>query len=285
MKFSALLDRFKKPGLFHVLLAIVTHFAMIESFYIIIALSAERMPPVIACSSSSDSNTFGHHCTIVDYCRDPVNNSIDSSHSINNWSLRHHLYCNNEVYFKYLISTIFFCSIVSALTMSIIADKAGRLVVFRLEAAGCLFGFTLLYFDYSLAFVFVGVISVSLCNHLYNTSLLYIYEYFPWKLYIYLLTVQNISYGLFGLLINFYSDYYLETRTLFLGLVILSVLTFVYSLTYVTESPDWLISHYKYSYNKDYLDKLRATYHYFVDFNYRPENRQQKIEAFDAHVK
>jgi hypothetical protein len=289
MKYHLILDKFKELGRFHLLLAIILQIGMIESFYIVISLSVESIAPVVKCADPSKV------CSIEQYCESGVNKFtntsllIDYDNSIYNIALKHGLYCDGEIYLRYITSTIFTSALFALMIWSVVADKAGRLNTYRLESLGLFLGFACIYWDFNLGMVFLGVALLQTCSHLFSISMLYTYEYFPENYYIILCVLHNITYGPIGLIITLYVRYTGETYSLKLLFVILSLIVFICSCIFFTESPDWLLSHYKHKKtdNEKYLVQLRETYAYLIHFNHAGETDKINSleESFNMHLK
>jgi MFS family permease len=286
MRYKYLLEKFQHVGIYHLILAIVTHFSMIMSFYIVISLANERKPPTMLCKENSSINGEFFICRQDDFCSGKFETMIDNEDSIKNWTFRYQLYCEREFYFRYLTSSVFLFAIFSALFMSILADKIGRKFSFKIEALGSLLSFIILYYEQNLFMIFLGVILNEMCSHIFNTSTLYCYEYFPSKYYIIMMTAQNISYGLIGLLSAIYADTYKDLQLILLIMIVFGIIVSIFALFFLTESPDWLINLYKHSKNlktqEKYLEKLKNEFIYLTEFNhfYSPQKIQEELDNY-----
>ena len=287
MSYIIILEKFKEIGKYHIILAIITHLTLYLSFYTILSISIEGRFPVVYCKTSHEFNTTEINnsigfilCNRTEYCSNKYETYIDYSQSINNWALKYDLLCEKSIFMKYLTSLIFLMTIVSALVMSIFTDKIGRIYTFQIESIGNLIAFLLLYYETSLFFIFGGVILNMLFSHIYYVCLLYIYEYFPKKYFIILMTIHHLSYGVIGLLATLYSDRFKEIKSFLMIMIIISIISVAYSFNLLTESPDWLIHLYKHSnQNHVYLDKIKENYAFLCEFD-DFSKKDDKLDSF-----
>jgi MFS family permease len=279
MKYSLLLENFHKLGKYHFLLALVTNFSMVLSYYIIVSLAIEQIPPTVYCKDETGLFT---KCTMTYICENPnTEYQISKTESIHNWKLKYSLYCQDEIYFQYLTSLVFACSIMSATIMSIFADKFGRKLIFQIEVIGNLISFIVLYFENSLLTIFIGVIINELSSHILFTAMLYMFEYFPKNYYIYLMSGHSALNGLVGFLVGLYAFTFGETEFLKLTMVIISLLILLYSFTLLGESPGWLLDLIEKNVNRERnLERLREEYIFMCTYN----NFQvhQSIDEFES---
>jgi MFS family permease len=284
MKYTFILDKFKKLGRYHFLLAIILNMAMIMSFFVILVVSIEQIPPLVYCKTTTGEFM---KCDIKSVCIMPATEwYIDYTNSVDNWKLRYNLICDREVYFYYLTSLIFACDMLSILIMSIIADKVGRKFIFRLEVVGSLISYIILYIEPNLASIFIGIFVIDIFKHLLSTCLLYLYEYFPTNYYYIIVSIHNVLYGILGLSISYYAEYYKETKFLVLLMIIISTIVTIFDLFLLTESPDWLLNNierYKWDDKEEYLKRLTSDYKFLCKFN--GEKVNERLEEFEADLR
>jgi MFS family permease len=286
IKYSIILDKFKIIGNYHYIMAICTHLSMVLGYYVILSLSVQKMPPKFLCSNKNE-NIF-NPCSMKEFCSGDYITKIDENESIDNWAYRHQLYCERDFYFQYLTSTIFFCAIFSALFMSILTDKFGRLFSYKFEVLGNFLSYVFLYYETNLPMIFTGVILNEIFSHIYNTSMIYIYEYFPTNIYVYLIVFQNINYGLIGLLASVWAEYSKDALFLIKMMMIFAIICLIFSFCILTESPDWLLSLIQHEKDekkrKEYLTQLEDAYKKMCKFNYTVEKAKEEEENFNLQV-
>jgi hypothetical protein len=281
MKYSILLDKFKKLGRYHLLLAIVLNLSMIMSFYLILLVSVEQISPIAYCKFDKSFSK----CDINTACHLPPENwYIDTSNSVKNWKLQYGLYCENEKYFSYLTSLIFSCDVISILVMSIIADRMGRKFIFRLEVIGNLISFAVLYFEMGLVSIFVAVFINDIFKHLLSTCMLYLYEYFPLNYYYRIMSFHNVIYGFLGLLLTYYAEKYRDVSILTFCMLVNASLVFLFDIFLLAESPDWLLHNIEiHRDNYTYLESLKEDYRFLCRFN--GDNAEESLQEFDSDLR
>lgn len=285
-KYTIILDKFKIVGNYHYIMAICTHLSMVLGYFVILSLSVQKMTPKFLCSNKNE-NIF-NPCVMKEFCSGDYFTKIDEEESIKNWTYNHELYCEREVYFQYITSTIFFCAIFSALFMSILTDKFGRLFSFKFEVLGNFLSYVFLYYEANLPMIYTGVIFNEIFSHIYNTSMIYIYEYFPTNIYVYLIVFQNINYGLIGLISSTWAEYNKDAQFLIKLMMIFAIICLIFSYCLLTESPDWLlgmIQHEKDEKKRNgYIIQLEEAYKKMCQFNYSREKALEEEENFNLKV-
>ena len=161
-KSNEIFNQFKKIGPFHYLTGCLLQISILLSYYNIFSLSAHTIMPIFICADSpnfslSPDNLFSistHICTDYEICDNSISKIIDYDNSVWNWTLKFQLYCGREYFFKILTSSLFVASIFSALIISVLSDKLGRLFAFKLELTFFLIGYIMIYSEYNLAVIF-----------------------------------------------------------------------------------------------------------------------------------
>jgi len=274
-KYNVIFNEFKKIGLFHYLTGIMLQIAILLSFYNILSLSTQTIMPIFMCKNPDNLET--HKCTLEEICNKSIIKQIDLDESVWNWTMKFELYCGREYFIKVLTSSLFISSIFSMLVISVLSDRFGRLYAFRLLLTFTLIGYLMVFSEYNLVVIYIGVVTCYLFNQLYAISIVYLNEFFPQNIYSYLVLSQNIVGGCFGILVNLFADYFRQVRGLLTILLILNLLAILFSFFMMTESPDWLIK--KYENDHEYLDKqLLKNYKYISKINRYGEEDLENFE-------
>jgi hypothetical protein len=281
MKYSILLGNFQQLGRYHALLAIACNLSMILSFYIILTISVEQTSPIAYCKNP---NGDFQKCDISNICGRSIEDYyIDYQNSISNWKLQFGLICGNEKYFSYLSSMIFSVAIFSSLLMSVVSDKMGRKFIFRLEVLANIVSFLIMYYGNSIVCIFVAVFINELFSHIFNTSMLYLYEYFPQGYYVLIMSLHNVFYGVLGLIVSAYVDTYKETSSLILVMITLGFLVMIFNFTILTESPGWRLNMIEKGVNREEnIKQLRKDYKSLCAIN--GEDVADRLEVFDRNL-
>lgn len=263
-----LLEYFKIVNKFHYLFGICLLITMIYSNYLILTLPIQFRFPKVSKIVFNHNDTFlalneTSKINIDEYCKfiKEENNlsissndkslyyklAIDDASSIENWTYKLGLYCENEYKKNYVTSLIFFCSIFSNLVMSILADRYGRKFCFLFESLGTFIAFIGLFvFGYShFSLLLTSIMILQTFTHLFTLAYLYLYEFFKTNYYNWIFLLQNIIASMFGILIYYYAEYFKNLFYVELATLLVTFATLIFSYFYIMESPDWIISKLK----------------------------------------
>jgi len=187
---------------------------------------------------------------IDDYCENINTNTlleIDEENSLKNWSFNFGLYCENEYLKNYIKSINFFSCTISNLFMSIISDKFGRKFGFFFEVLGTSlsFIFLIIFGNSNLYVLFFSIFAMQLFTNLFNSSHLYLFEFFQGKFYKILFLCFTIFFSIIGIIIAFIVENFRSLVFIEMGFLMLLTSTLIFAIFYLIESPDWILSKLK----------------------------------------
>ena len=276
-------DYFKRYGKFHFLLCFILQSWILISSYILIVFTFHKRLPEATCTSKLNPKEPSSLCDKTKFC-DTINydRKIQYDKSLNNWSLKYELFCENEKYLDYLSSFTFFCVVSSGLIFSPITDFIGRLFPIKLEIFFILTGFVILYFCESILFLYIGVGLFFFGNHISSLASVYFKELLEQKIYGVNVALQNIIYCIFAFGVSYYINTYNEIDYLFSAIIWFSVLMVMLSYLILMESPCWLEENSREK-NNNY-STLIENYKFILNFNIKEKERHDLLATFQERV-
>jgi hypothetical protein len=274
---------FKNIGIFHIMLMITLQSWIFLSSYIFIVFTFQKRLPEAICFNIKDQEGPPSLCNEITFC-DTVNyrRQILYDSSLNNWTLKYSLFCENEKYLDYLSSLSFFCVVSSGLILSPITDYLGRLIPFRIEIFLILSGFILMYFENSLCVLFMAVTLSFLGNNISSLAAVYLKEFLDQKFYGINMVMQNVIYCIFGFLISYYINTFNDLDNIFFIIIWFTIGLYIISNIFFIESPVWLEENYK-ERKKNFIT-MKENFNYVTNINLPPEERNLMIESFNQRV-
>lgn len=274
---------FKNIGLFHIILMITLQSWIFLSSYTLIIFTFQKRLPEAICINIKNPNIPAKLCNEHTFC-DSVNykRQILYDSSLNNWTLKYDLYCENEKYLDYLSSLSFFCVVTSGLILSPITDCYGRLVPFRIEIFLILTGLVIMYFEASLFILFLGVILYFLGNNISSLAAVYLKEFLDQKYYGMNMVLQNVIYCILGFLISYYINTFNDLDNLYMVIIWFSLALFIISYIFFVESPVWLEENI--SERKNNYLTIKANFNYVANMNLSLEESTTLVGKFNLRV-
>lgn len=267
-KIDELVEKLKEPRKYHILLAIILHLTVWCALFNVVNISVQKTFPISYCPKEHDkslkipedpstSNLYAK-CSKVDYCK--YKNTefiyIDHEKSLNNWTTKFDLTCENEYLMDAMASCIFLFTIFSKVIVSPVSDKYGRRIVFIFCNSVIGLGYLFLYAESNIYFLFTGIILIQLANNIMIQCSIYFLEFYSQNYYTFNMGIFTLNFGLVGLLSNAYTYYFKDLRNLSGIFLIISITLVLLIFFFLVESPEWVKKKYQKYSEKDTVERL-----------------------------
>lgn len=232
-----------KNGRFQQIVLIVIIMFNVILYYTIISLPLQKLRPEALCKNKNNFHDQFSKCTFDQYCdKENYEVIILPEKSMYNWNVQYKLTCDQEVYFDYLVTMIFFGQFLSSLVFSVFADTYGRLPVMKLEIYAIIICMAFTIYSPYFSIMMLAFFGVNVFQHVTTLLSVYSYEIFNQSLYSFTTTISNMLFPLCGFSISFLfyffnNWYYIHSIIIFQ--VALGLFLFKY---YFVESPQYLLS-------------------------------------------
>ena len=189
-----------------------------------------------------------HNYTLEKMCAsNNIDTYIDNKSSLNNYSLIHKLFYNDNTFlFEVIIFLYYLGKGISSIILGYFTDKYGRLIILLYGPILTAFSFTFLFLGINNSFLLIlGCVLIGTCSYFYIFSAVLTCEYFSRNKGATISGINVASAPILGIIIILLLIVFNNMNLVFLILIASSVISFYYIKKYFNESPYYLISRNK----------------------------------------
>ena len=166
----------------------------------------------------------------------------DKKNSVDNFTYAFDLYCSKEFFIPIFSTLFFFGGLIGSVIFAPIPDKYGRKTIFQIIQILSLFlMFNILFAVGPWHLVFVFFFS-GLATYGFGMSSLIVAEYLPRNISNIIMSIENGSFPLAGIVIGIFFCLINKKQILFIITLLIQIVTTYLTLKYFKESPIWLFS-------------------------------------------
>ena len=166
----------------------------------------------------------------------------DKKNSVDNFTYAFDLYCSKEFFIPIFSTLFFFGGLIGSVIFAPIPDKYGRKTIFQIIQILSLFlMFNILFAVGPWHLVFVFFFS-GLATYGFGMSSLIVAEYLPRNISNIIMSIENGSFPLAGIVIGIFFCLINNMKLLFVITLLIQIATTYLSIKYFKESPIWLFS-------------------------------------------
>lgn len=192
------------------------------------------------------NNSTNSDYTLEEKC-EIENINIDFDKTINNYSLIYNLFCDNNTYlFQIIIIVYYIGKGANSIFLGYYTDKYGRFLFLFYGPLLTALSFIFLYLGiYNIYFLIFGCILIGSCSYLYVFSAVLTCEYFSRNKGASISCLNIIAGPILGIFFVLLLNIFNSMNSIFIILIISSLIIFYYIKIYFNESPYYLISRNK----------------------------------------
>jgi len=166
----------------------------------------------------------------------------DKKNSVDNFTYAFDLYCSKEFFIPIFSTLFFFGGLIGSVIFAPVPDKYGRKTIFQIIQILSLFlMFNILFAVGPWHLVFVFFFS-GLATYGFGMSSLIVAEYLPRNISNIIMSIENGSFPLAGIVIGIFFCLINNMKLLFVITLLIQIATTYLSIKYFKESPIWLFS-------------------------------------------
>lgn len=235
-------------GKYQFILSVIVIFYSLTVFLISAGYPYLTLIPDILCQSKLDESLNQNNnyasCEMELYCnvRNSMNMKIDMTTTLDNFALKYELYCNRNSFSSLINSAFFLGAVAGVIVCASYPDTIGRLPVLKalliinmVNQINMLIGFNV--YHIILCSFFSGFCTFS------NSVLSFlIIEKMDETWSAIIMSARSAAYGLVGVIVGFYYLFINNLKLLLIINIAISALCYYLTITYLVESPRWLMS-------------------------------------------